>query len=374
MRLGVDIGGTFTDVVLQQDDGTFRSWKVASTPPDFSQGVLAGIDLVAADLSLTRRELLADLTEFVHGTTVTTNVVLTRGGERVGLLTTRGFGDTYALARQYRGHEQDPALVTHPRPLVPREDVEEVDERLDYRGEVVVELDETGLRASVTRLLDKGIRSFAICFLWSFVNPVHEERAQQVVLEMCPDAYIAASFEACPVMGEYERTSTSVITAFAGPALRRYALLLEEQLRTEGFAGSLLLMKSDGGLGSIEAAVRAAGQTVYSGPAAGVMAAKSLSTALGRGNLITFDMGGTSTDVAIIHDGAVRSTSMQFLERQALATPMIDITTVGAGGGSIGWRAPDGTLRVGTAELPAQILGRLATAGVVLSRRSPTPT
>jgi N-methylhydantoinase A len=208
MRLGVDIGGTFTDVVLQLDDGTFRSWKVASTPPNFAQGVLSGIELVADDLGVSQRELLGSLTEFVHGTTVTTNLVLTRGGERVGLLTTRGFGDTYGLARQYRGHEQDPALVSHPTPLVPREDIEEIDERVDYRGKVVVELDEVGLRESVQRLLDKGIRSFAICFLWSFVNPMHEQRAKRIVLEMRPDAYLAASFEACPVMGEYERTST----------------------------------------------------------------------------------------------------------------------------------------------------------------------
>jgi N-methylhydantoinase A len=293
------------------------------------------------------RELLGSITDFIHGTTVTTNIVVTRSGDRVGLLTTRGFADTYALARQYRGSEQDPAKVTHPVPLVPHDDIAEIEERIDYLGRVVVPVDEAQVEAAVRRLLDRGIRSFAVCFLWSFRNPDHERQAKQIIERMAPDAFVAASYEACPVAGEYERTSTTAITAFAGPALRRYAEDLEGQLRDAGFGGSLLLMKSDGGVGSVSSAVRAAAQTVYSGPAAGVMAAKQLGEILDEDNLITFDMGGTSTDVALIHQGEVRTTTMQFLDRQALAIPMIDVTTVGAGGGSLGWVAPDGLLRVG---------------------------
>jgi N-methylhydantoinase A len=347
MRIGVDIGGTFTDVVIQSDDGTLTSWKVSSTPPQFADGVLNGVAVAARDLELSEAGLLAGTKHFVHGTTVTTNVVLTRSGARVGLLTTQGFGDTYRLARQYRGNEQDPALVSHPVPLVPREDIEEIAERVDYQGTVVAPIDRRQLEAAVERLLSKGIRSFAICFLWSFRNAVNERVAEETIRRLCPDAYVAASYAACPVAGEYERTSTAAITAYTGPALHQYALGLERELEHRGFGGSVLLMKSDGGPASIEGAVRAAAQTIYSGPAAGVVGAQLLGRQIGADDLITFDMGGTSTDVAIIHDGEVRSTTMQFLDRQALATPMIDVTTVGAGGGSLAWVANDGTLKVG---------------------------
>jgi N-methylhydantoinase A len=347
MRLGIDIGGTFTDLALVNGDGDVRRWKVPSTPPDFGVGVINGIDLVAADIGMDRRSLLTSLEELAHGTTVTTNLILTRTGERVGILTTRGFGDLYELARQYRGHEQDPAKVRHPVPLVPRDDVEEVFERTDFRGRELLALDRIGLKYSIRSLLAKDIRSFAVCFLWSFRDPAHELAARQEILGICPEAFVALSHEACPLIGEYERLSTTVITAYAGPALRRYASALESELRAFGFDGTLLLMKSDGGLGSVDGAVQAAGQTIYSGPVAGVIGARAMARDLREPNLITFDMGGTSTDVGLVHEGRVRKTALQFLDRQALAIPMIDVTTVGAGGGSVGWRGPEGTLRVG---------------------------
>jgi N-methylhydantoinase A len=341
-RLGVDIGGTFTDMVLT-GDGEVRSWKVPSTPPEFERGVLDGIATVAQDLGVSVTRFLGELDELVHGTTVTTNIVLTRTGTRVGLLTTLGFGDLYELARQYRDSEQDPSRVTHAKPLVPRGDIEEVSERIDFQGRVVVPVDAEGLRRSVRRLAGEGVRSFAVCFLWAFRNPAHELAAREAVLEIVPEAFVTLSHEACPLIGEYERMSTTAITAYAGPALRDYATRLESLLEEAGFGGTLLLMKSDGGLGSIDGAVRTAAQTVYLGPVAGGMAAKALE----RADSITFDMGGTSTDVGLVHGGEVRTTTLQFLDRQALATPMIDVTTVGAGGGSIGWVGPGGTLRIG---------------------------
>jgi N-methylhydantoinase A len=347
MRIGVDIGGTFTDVVVQDETGALHSWKVASTPGAFADGVLQGVEIAGDRLGLGSRGLLTNTGDFLHGTTVTTNLVVTRTGTRAGLLTTEGFGDGYALARMYRGSEQDPAKVTHPTPLIPRGDTEEVRERVDYLGRVVLPLDEVRLRAAVSRLLDRGIRSFAVCFLWSFLNPEHEDRARGVIRELAPDAYVAVSHETCPIIGEYERTSTTAITAYTGPALERYATELGRRLSDQGLARPILLMKSDGGVGSVDGAVRAAAQTIYSGPAAGVMAAQSLVNDIGLHDLITFDMGGTSTDVAIVEQDDVRTTSMQFLDRQALATPMIDITTVGAGGGSVGWVSPEGELRVG---------------------------
>lgn len=347
MRLGVDIGGTFTDLVLADREGATRSWKVPSTPPDFSTAIFNGLDIIAADLNTDRRQLLGELEVFAHGTTVSTNIILTRTGERVGVLTTYGFADLYELARQYRGHEQDPAKVRHPVPLVPHADVAEVFERVDFRGRPILPLDREGIRRSIREMLARGIRSFAVCFLWSFRNPEHELLARDEILAACPEAFVALSHEACPQIGEYERLSTTVITAHAGPALRRYAATLDADLRDEAFDGVLLLMKSDGGLGSIDGAVRAAGQTIYSGPVAGVTGAKAMSAELEEPNLITFDMGGTSTDVGLIHEGRVGMTSLQFIDRQALAAPMIDVTTVGAGGGSIASRGPDGSLRVG---------------------------
>jgi N-methylhydantoinase A len=347
MRLGIDIGGTFTDLVLADGNGLTRSWKVPSTPPDFATAIFNGLDVIAADLNTDRRGLLGELEVFAHGTTVTTNIVLTRTGERVAILTTYGFADLYELARQYRGNEQDPSKVRHPVPLVPYSDVAEVFERVDFRGREILPIDRDGLRYSIRDLLDRGIRSFAVCFLWSFRNPDHELLAREEILAACPDAFVALSHEACPQIGEYERLSTTVITAHAGPALGRYASSLEADLRAEGFDGVLLLMKSDGGLGSIDGAVRAAGQTIYSGPVAGVIGAKALSAELEEPDLITFDMGGTSTDVGLVHQGRVGMTSLQFIDRQALAAPMIDVTTVGAGGGSIASRGPDGSLRVG---------------------------
>ncbi|HVY95958.1 MAG TPA: hydantoinase/oxoprolinase family protein [Solirubrobacterales bacterium] len=347
MRLGIDIGGTFTDVVLEDDEGRLRSWKTPSTPPDFEHGVFAGIELAAAELGIEGRELLGRLDEFLHATTVTTNVVLTRAGSRVALLTTRGFGDLYQLARMYRNQERDPAKVTHPVPLVPRSDVAEVLERVDYRGRVVVPIDEDGLREAVRAAVAEGISSFAVCFLWSFRNPEHEQAARRAILEEAPGAFVAISSEAAPLIGEYERMSTTVITAFAGPELRAYTGKLLGGLRERGFEGQLLLMKSDGGLGSIEGTVASAGQTIYSGPVAGAMASRALGEERGDGNLITFDMGGTSTDVALVEDGEMHVTSLQFLDRQALATTMVDVTTVGAGGGSLATVGPDGTLRVG---------------------------
>ncbi len=347
MRLGVDIGGTFTDLVLQEEAGRLRRWKTPSTPPDFEQGVFDGVDLIAGALGTDARSLLGQTEEFMHATTVTTNVVLTRKGERVALITTRGFGDLYQLARMYRNQQRDPSEVTHPVPLVPRDDVGEVLERVDYQGRVVVPLDEEGARRAIGAALEKGIRSFAVCFLWSFRNPAHEQRVKELILELCPDAYVATSFEAAPLIGEYERMSTAVITAFAGPELRAYTGKLLDGLRGRGFGGQLLLMKSDGGLGSIENTVTSAGQTIYSGPVAGVLASRALGEDVENQNLITFDMGGTSTDVALIENGDVRSTSLQFLDRQALATTMVDVTTVGAGGGSLASVTADGALRVG---------------------------
>lgn len=347
MRIGVDIGGTFTDIVIQDDEGGVSSFKAESTPPDFSQGVLNGLDLAAQQLGITRQKLLGTAEHFVHGTTVTTNVVLTKTGERVGVITTAGFADTYPLARQYRGHEQDPAKVSHPTPLVSKQDIIEVPERIDYAGRVIRVLDQQSLERSIRELLDRGIKSIAICFLWSWQNPVHEQQAKAAVEKLAPDAYVSASFEACPVIGEYERTSTTVINAYAGPSLRRYAQRLDSALRESGLEKPILIMKSDGGPASIERAVATAAQTVYSGPAAGVVGAGFLGELIGERNLITFDMGGTSTDVSMVVDGEIQTTSEQFLERQAFVTPMLDVTSVGAGGGSLGDVTTAGNLRVG---------------------------
>lgn len=328
--VGVDTGGTFTDfVVIDADD--IRVHKVLSTPDSPDRAIVQGLH----DL-----DVLDRMATLVHGSTVATNAVLERKGVRAGLITTAGFRDVLEIGRQTRPKLYD-LRVTREEPLVPRDRRVEVVERLDERGGVLTPLDRESVARAVQALVDASVESVAICLLFSFANPAHEEAVADAA--RAAGLHVSASSEVLPEFREYERTSTVVLNAFVGPLMDRYLARLEDALP----AGlPLRIMQSNGGSISAATARREAARTLLSGPAAGVVGAAFVAGASGFEQTITFDMGGTSTDVALI-DGAVTETTDGRIGGHPTRLPTIDIHTVGAGGGSIAWFDLGGALRVG---------------------------
>lgn len=328
--VGVDTGGTFTDFVLVQDGGV-RVHKVLSTPDDPSRAILRGL----ADLGVE-----GDLSALVHGSTVATNAVLERKGARTGLITTAGFRDVLEIGRQTRPKLYDLRVEKEP-PLVPRALRLEVAERLDERGGVLVPLEPASVETAIQALRDAAVESVAVCLLFSFANPEHERVVAEAV--RAAGFHVSASFEVLPEFREFERTSTVVLNAYVGPLMDGYLGRLRGALP----AGTALrIMQSNGGSISAETARREAARTLLSGPAAGVVGAAFVAGASGFPQAIGFDMGGTSTDVALI-DGAVTETTDGQVADFPIKLPMIDIHSIGAGGGSIAWFDAGGALRVG---------------------------
>ncbi|MGH7549672.1 MAG: hydantoinase/oxoprolinase family protein [Gemmatimonadota bacterium] len=336
--IGSDTGGTFTDLVRIDDTGV-RTWKVPSTPDDFARGVLDGVARLLDDAPSSSTGV-----ELVHSTTVATNALLERKGSRVALLATRGFRDVLAIGRQARAELYNLAVVKPP-PLVPDELRLEVDERVGASGDVLQTIDPDQVERVLDRALEVGAESIAVSFLFSFLHPAHEravgEAARRRGLPVSLSSDVSAEFR------EYERTSTTVINAYVGPVLERYLARLAEGLGERGVS-RLRVVHSNGGSVSARAALGRAVHSVLSGPAAGVMGALSAATeALGDDpRIITFDMGGTSTDVALVR-GAPERLSESVVGGHPLQIPMIDVHTVGAGGGSIAWIDDGGALRVG---------------------------
>ncbi len=344
--VGVDTGGTFTDLVaFNAETGEIQLAKVPSHPPDPSEAVLAGIRELA-----TRGIEPAQIGFFAHGTTVGTNAVLEYAGARTGLLITRGFRATYEAQGwiQPSGSDLvDPGYVK-PRLLVPQFLTEEAIERLDYQGAALLPLDEESLRASVRRLKERGVEAIAVCFLFSYLNPAHERRAAAIVAEEAPEVRISLSSEVLPVVREYPRLSTTVIDAYVGPKVEGYLHRLDERLDSIGVStAQKFLMQSNGGLMRITIAARHPNQTLLSGPAAGVIAATELARVAGRQHVLTFDMGGTSADIGVIVDGRILESSENQIAQHDIATPMLEIRTLGAGGGTIAEIGKDGLLKVG---------------------------
>jgi N-methylhydantoinase A len=344
--VGVDTGGTFTDLIaVEQHSGELRRAKVPSVPNDPSLAVLDAMDRLFAD-----GVAPGDVSLFVHGTTVATNALLEGKGVRTGLLITRGFRAVYE-ARGWSQPRGSDLLDTHyrkPPLLAPQSLTEEVHERLDYRGEVVTPLDEEALRRSVRRLRDDGVEAIAVCFLFSFLNPEHERRAGEIVAEEAPGCRISLSSNVLPVIREYPRLSTTVIDAYVGPKIADYLMRLERRLIERGLnTPQLFLMQSNGGLMRIPLGARHPNQTLLSGPAAGVIAGTDLARVTGRRHVITFDMGGTSTDISVIVDGRVLETTQGQIAGQDIGTPMLKVRTLGAGGGTVAWIGKDGLLKVG---------------------------
>ncbi|HWE39310.1 MAG TPA: hydantoinase/oxoprolinase family protein [Isosphaeraceae bacterium] len=353
--LGVDIGGTFTDIVHLDDEGGVTATKTPSTPPDFERGFLEAVGKVAELRGEDPTDLLAGCEIVLHGTTVATNALVQLRGARVGLITTRGHRDILPVMRasgRAKGLPVDRLLHAseqyRPDPIVPPELIVEVDERIDAAGKVVVGLDEAQVEEAVRDLRQAGAESFAICFLWSVANPDHELRARERVRAAAPDAYVTCSHLASARPGEYERFAAAAINAFLGPETRGYLTRLKRDLVEGGLAGPLLVMQASGGVAPDELAADLPVLTIGSGPAAGVGASSVLAERRGEENVIATDMGGTSFDVALIAGGQpVRSQSV--VENQyEFYLPRTDVRSIGSGGGSIIWRDPvSGVLRVG---------------------------
>lgn len=344
-RVGIDIGGTFTDVVLLNSKTQEIAFaKAPTTPDDRAIGFFDGLKLVQ-EASGARN---SEITEIVHGSTVATNAVLEQKGSRLGLVTTQGFRDILQIGRAYI-----PGIFTNflryrkPEPLVPLERVREVPERMSVDGRVLRPLDEDAVCAAIRSLLDDEIEALAICLLHSYVNPAHEMRIEEIARELAPGLFISRSSATLPEYREFERTVTTVLNAYVMPAVDRYLGSITNGLQMRGYPASLSIVRSDAGIMSIGAAIERPVNTVLSGPAGGVKGASVIAAAAGHPNIVSMDMGGTSTDVCLSTAGEPRLSTDAWVSHFPIRVPIIDITTIGAGGGSIAQVAPSGAPHVG---------------------------
>lgn len=351
--VGTDIGGTFTDLVLLEEGRRPRLFKSPTTPHDRSEGILNALQLAAEAVGTPLAEFAAQIRYFAHGTTAATNALIERKGARTALLTTAGFGDTMLIQRSMTSWVGMGANTGHysqrsnPVPIVDRDLIIEITERVDSTGEALVALDEAQVGAALARLRDAGVEALAVSFLWSFLNPAHEDRVREIVTAEWPEVYLTLSHEVAPVIGEYERTATTVVNSYLGPVIRDYMENLEGRLHETGFVGELSVMDSGGGvMKAVDAAYRAA-SLLTSGPAGGVLATSKLAETLGFENVITSDMGGTSFDVGLVVDGEPLVERQSQVGNYHLSIPRIKVTAIGAGGGSIAWVDEVGALVVG---------------------------
>ena len=337
--IGVDVGGTFTDLVLMEPaTGVVRVAKVPTTADNQAAGVLDACDEVGARLDR--------VGHISHGTTTTTNALLERKISRCGLITTKGFRDVLELGRRTRPRSY--GLIGAFTPLIPRDLRLEVAERMDADGEVLIPLDEDGVRQAIAQLRAADCESLLIHFLHSYRNPAHEQRAAEIAAALWPNRYVTAGHRILSEYREYERGVTAAVNAAVQPVLHRYIDRLDETLAARGYAHDLLVMQGNGGSVSSRLVAERAVHTVMSGPASGVMAAAAAARAVGIERLITYDMGGTSTDVGLVDDGMPRVTGEMELEyAMPVHVPMVDLHAIGAGGGSIAHLDKAGLLKVG---------------------------
>jgi N-methylhydantoinase A len=333
-RIGVDVGGTFTDLVLVDSGGSVQAFKSPSNPADPEAGVLAAVDLAALQLGLDRRDLLAGCSLFVHGSTIATNTLLERKGARSGMITTAGFRDSLEIRRGMRVDPWD-HRADFPEVLVPRSRRHTVTERLGAAGAVLTPLDEESVRRAGTALAAQQVEAVAICLLHAYRNPAHERRVAEILAPMLPGVWISCSSDVAPVIGEYERGSTSVVNAFVAPRVVPYLRALEKRLAADGLPDPLLLVQSNGGAIAVAEVTPRPVQLVLSGPAAGVGAIRYFGRDAGSENLIAIEVGGTSCDVTLSHRGAIGMTDQLEVDGHHLAMPAVEIHTVGAGGGTI---------------------------------------
>jgi N-methylhydantoinase A len=342
MRIAVDIGGTFTDLVALDDQGNLYQSKSLTTPEELARGIQDC--LIKANIQLSMANL------FVHGSTIAINAVLERKGAKTSLITTRGFRDIYEIGRGNRPEGYN-LFFKRSVPLVPRELRLEVDERLLASGEMLRPLDERSVRAAIAELKSHKIEGVAVCLLHSYANPTHEQRLGELFREEFPQAYVALSHEILRECREYERTSTVVLNAYVGPIVARYLICLEQLLQAAGFHGAFLIMQSNGGAMSVETAKKIPAATMESGPVAGVIGTAQLSETLNFRRVISFDMGGTTAKASLIKDFHPEVTSSYYIggyvSGHPMMLPVVDIVEIGAGGGSIAWIDDSGALKVG---------------------------
>jgi N-methylhydantoinase A len=345
-RIGIDVGGTFTDTVAVDDAGRVTLAKAASTPSDPSIGVMDGVQALAETLGTDAGRLLAQTERIVHGTTVATNALLERKGARVGLLTTEGHRDVIEMREGLKDDRYN-LRMPPPVPLAPRARRLGVRERIRADGIATVALDERSLERAIAALRRDQVEAVAVCYLHAYRDPAHERATAKALARALPGVYVSLSSSVLPQIKEYERVSTTVVNAYVGPALSHYLTRLAERLRGAGYAGPVLIMQSHGGVVPIAEAVALAAGAVLSGPAGGVAGSRYCARLLGEENLIPFDMGGTSTDISLIVRGHAQLAADRGVAGHRVALPSLDIVSLGAGGGSIAWVDPGGILQVG---------------------------
>ncbi|MBU2497366.1 MAG: hydantoinase/oxoprolinase family protein [Proteobacteria bacterium] len=340
--VGVDTGGTFTDVTVMTPSGELFMDKAPTTPHDFSKGIMDALGEVSASMNMSMTELLKDTLMLKHGSTVSTNALITREGARVGLITTKGFEDTTLIMRaigRVAGLDEEgikhQATARKPEPIVPKELIRGVTERIDFRGNVVIPINVKEVEEALRYLVEEQhVEAIAINLLFGFVNPVHEKKVKEYAEKFCgDDVFLSVSHEVMPVIREYARSNTVIINAFLGKTVRSYVRSLSRKLKNEGYRHPLLIMQSNGGIVH-EHEMTPIGN-LNSGPCGGVIATKYVADILGHSNVISTDMGGTSFDVGLIVDGYWRYSREPIVERFHITWPMIDVESIGAGGGTI---------------------------------------
>ena len=351
-RVGVDVGGTFTDFLVAADGQEARIYKTSTTPDNPAQGFFRGLEKAAADNGSSLDEFLSRVDTVVHGTTITTNAVLTGTGAKTGFVTTDGFRDVLNMRRGLK--ERQFEKYAPPAPLVPRHLIRTVKERVTVDGEVMTPLDEADVRAAAAFFREQGVEAVAVSYLWSFRNPAHEERTREILQADLPDIYVSLSTQILPQIRVYERHSTTALNAYVGPVLTQYLSRLEAELEERGFQGTLLIMQSNGGVMSPQVAQRFASNTLLSGPAGAPQAGLFYGSAHQFRDIITVDMGGTSFDSGLIKDSVPGITTDGSIGEHRIASPILDIHTIGAGGGSIAYVDTGGLLAVGPASAGAQ--------------------
>jgi N-methylhydantoinase A len=354
-RVSVDIGGTFTDCTVVAGDGTVTIGKSPSTPPEFGAGFINSVAAAAEAMGISLGDLLAQTERLSHGTTVGINAVVSRTGSRVGLISTVGHGDSLRILNNTGRTNGQPverildyAASSLPERFVRREDVVEVTERIDAFGEIVVPLDRDGVIRAAESLLDQGVETLAISYLWSHVNPVHEEATRELLDARFPDVYASYGVELAQRIGEYPRTATAVLNSYIGPLMRDYVTTLLRELGANGYTHRLLFAQCDGGLIDAEDVIGRPVMTLESGPVGGVVACVKAGEEREEANIIAADMGGTTFDVSVISDSQLPIRDGVVVEQHDLYLRMADVESVGAGGGSLAWVDPQsGALRVG---------------------------